>query len=875
MGIKNLTPAMRQYCDIKEQYPDCILFFRMGDFYEMFFEDARKASRILDIALTSRNKNKDDAIPLCGVPYHAATSYIARLIEEGLKVAICEQVEDPKEAKGIVKRDVVRVVTPGLNADADMLVPKENNYFAAVSHRDGVFGLAVVDISTGEFMVTEMRDREAFMGELAGFLVKEVVVPGDSDDAFLRDLAMRTEGCLITERPSDYFDYDAAATVVADVFPRCSLESFSAADHPVMTGAAGAALLYIEETQKSQLAHLTDIRFYSAATYLSLDETAKRNLELFETIQGGRTEGSLFHVLDATVTGMGGRRLRSWLAFPLVDCEAIARRLAAVSELTSGYAVKEKLRSRLAGVYDLERLGGRITMGTANGRDLVHLKQSLEAVPDIVDALEGVFAPLLADIRDRIDDMADIAALIEKAIQDDPPLTVREGHLIKSGYDDRLDEIVSISTNGKRWIAALEAKERTRTGISTLKVGFNNVFGYYIEISKANAHRIPDGYVRKQTLVNGERYINEELKEYESTVLNAEEERRRREYELFAGVRDRVAGEIRRIQKTASRIADLDAIVSLADVAERNNYVCPRIAEDDRIEIIEGRHPVVERMQQSGVFVPNDLSMDCDENRFLIITGPNMAGKSTYIRQTALIVIMAQMGSFVPAQSATVGLVDKIFTRVGAADNLARGQSTFMVEMTEVAALLQKATRQSLVLLDEVGRGTSTFDGLSIAWAVAEYIHDRERLGARTLFATHYHELTDMARTGDGVKNYSIAVKEWGDDVIFLRKIVPGGATRSYGIQVARLAGVPDAVIDRAREILDNLEKGELDDVGMPTLARGGTDDKGERQERLPLFIDDGETILREISSTDVARMTPLDALKKIDEWKKKLTSTE
>jgi len=875
VGIKNLTPAMRQYCGIKEQYPDCILFFRMGDFYEMFFDDAEKASRILDIALTSRNKNKDDAIPLCGVPYHAAASYIARLIEEGLKVAICEQVEDPKEAKGIVKRDVVRVVTPGLNADADMLVPKENNYFAAVSYRDGVFGLAVVDISTGEFLVTDMTDREAFIGELVGFEVKEIVVPDDGDDAFLRDLTSRMDGCLITKRPPDYFDCAAAVAAMTEVFSECCIESLSAAAHPVMTGTAGAALRYIEETQKSQLAHLRDIRFYTAATYLILDETAKRNLELFETIQGGRTEGSLFHVLDATVTGMGGRRLRSWLAFPRVDKEGITRRLAAVSELVTDYAVKEKLRLLLHGVYDLERLGGRITMGTANGRDLIQLKQSLQSVPDIVDALGGAIAPFLVDIRDRIDDMADIAALVERAIQDEPPMTVREGHLIKPGYNDGLDEIVSVSTDGKKWIAALEKKERSRTGIATLKVGFNNVFGYYIEVSKANTHLIPDGYVRKQTLVNGERYINEELKEYESTVLNAEEERKRREYELFAGVRDRVAGEIRRIQHTASLIADLDAIASLADVAERNNYVCPHIAEDDRIEIIEGRHPVVERIRQSGGFVPNDLSMDCDGNRFLIITGPNMAGKSTYIRQTALIVIMAQMGSFVPARSATVGIVDKIFTRVGAADNLARGQSTFMVEMTEVAALLQKATRKSLILLDEVGRGTSTFDGLSIAWAVAEYIHDRERLGARTLFATHYHELTDMARTGDGIRNYSIAVKEWGDDVIFLRKIVPGGATRSYGIQVARLAGVPGAVIDRAREILENLEKGELDDVGMPTLARGGMDDKGERQERLPLFVDDEETILREISSTDVARMTPLEALKKIDEWQKKLTSTE
>jgi DNA mismatch repair protein MutS len=637
-----------------------------------------------------------------------------------------------------------------------------------------------------------------------------------------------------------------------------------------MVAAAGAVLRYAEETQKDHIGHIRDIEWYKTDGFLALDDVAKRNLELFYTIADGRKEGSLFHVLDETMTSMGGRRLKWWLNYPLVIPEKIRERLAAVSQIKEHHLAREALRKALAGVHDLERLGGRIALGVANARDLIALKTSIKILPSIRSLIEEIEAPFVASLYAGIDEMGDIADIIERAIADDPPMTIREGGIIKEGYDEELDKLISVTTDGKRWIAQLEQKERIKTGINSLKVGFNSVFGYYLEVSKSNVHLVPDEYIRKQTLVNAERYINEELKKYEHTVLHAEELRREREYEIFISIRSRVAKEIRRIQNTASHLADLDAIASLAEIAEKYNYCCPAISDDYTIAIKDGRHPVVERMPLPGGFVPNDVLIDVEKNRFLIITGPNMAGKSTFIRQIALIVVLAQMGSFVPASEAHIGVVDRIFTRIGAADSLARGQSTFMVEMNEVASILKNGTRRSLIILDEVGRGTSTFDGLSIAWAVAEYIHDAPQLGGRTLFATHYHQLTDLVTTKEGVKNYNIAVKEWGDRIIFLRKIVEGGTNRSYGIQVAKIAGVPEEVIIRAKEILANLEKGELDAIGIPRIAYSKKKEE-KKKVQLSLFMDGEDLIVHELKNIDVMKMTPMDAINMISEWKRRL----
>lgn len=869
MGITTLTPAMRQFLEIKEQHKDCILFFRMGDFYEMFFEDAVTASRVLEITLTSRNKGKEDSIPLCGIPYHAASSYIAKLIEQGFKVAICEQVEDPKLAKGIVKREVVRIITPGLFVDAENLKAKENNFLAAVSSVDRTLGLAFLDISTGEFRVTESEDREFFLAELSSLDFREVLLEDDKGINFIKACFQDTAGFRVNYFSADYFDYEAAVSRLREYFSEDCLNQIHIEGHPAAAAAAGAVLRYVSETQKDHLNHINDIKWYEMDSYLVLDDIAKRNLELFATITDHKKEGSLFYMIDETVTPMGGRKLRWWLNYPLVNPGLIRERLAAVYEIKEHHLLRGNTRKALARIYDLERLASRVSMGVANGRDLIALKNSLKVLPEIRLLLDGREARLLSSVYAGIDEMPDILSLIEGSIAEDAPLTIREGGIIKEGYDPKLDELIAISRDGKKWIAALEQKERKKTGINSLKVGFNSVFGYYIEVTKLNTDLVPDDYIRKQTLVNAERYINQELKEYEYTVLNAEDRRKEREYELFIDIRAKIAKDIKRIQKTASLIADLDAVVSLSEVAERYNYCCPSVDDEDRIEIKDGRHPVVERMPLPDGFVPNDVRLDLDKNRFLVITGPNMAGKSTYIRQIALIAILAQMGSFVPAAKARIGIADRIFTRIGAADSLTRGQSTFMVEMTEVASILKNATPRSLVILDEVGRGTSTFDGLSIAWAVAEYIHDAGNIGARTLFATHYHELTDLAVTKEGVKNFHIAVKEWGDRIIFLRKITEGGTNRSYGIQVAGIAGVPEEVIIRAREVLKNLEKGELDEVGMPKIARGRKSSLKNRAQ-LSLFVDDEDMIVSELKELNVLNMTPLEALQKINSWKDK-----
>jgi DNA mismatch repair protein MutS len=867
----NLTPAMKQYVDIKEKYPDCILLYRMGDFYEMFFDDATLVAPILEITLTSRNKGKEDSVPLCGFPYHAVSSYITKLIEHGFKVAICEQVEDPKKAKGIVKREVIRVITPGLLLDAENLSAGENNFLAGISVHKDLLGLAFLDISTGEFQIGEFPDDDSLLTALAGLDCKELILAKTfPDKALLKRIELQWPAGRINFLEDDYFQYAQAPALLENIFTKEVLDRAKIAGRQAAISAAGAVLRYVTETQKIQPQHINDIKWYSKEDYLLIDDTARRNLELFATIHDNSKAGSLFSLINETLTPMGTRRLRWWLNYPLVDVNKIQTRLSAVAEIKDSHIVRSSLRKILSRIYDLERLAGRVALRVANPRDLVALKVSLLAIPELKSMLLDFTAPALTAIRGTLSEIPTVVDLIAGAIADDPPQSIQEGGFIRAGYDEELDKLKSISRDAKKWIAALELQERQKTGINSLKVGFNNVFGYYIEVTKANVALVPDSYVRKQTLVNAERYINQELKEFEQTVLNAEEKIREREYELYLALRDDVARYINEIQRNSSEVAELDAFVALAEVAEKYLYVCPEINDEDAIIITEGRHPVVEAALMKEGFVPNDSLLDLNSNKLLIITGPNMAGKSTYIRQVALIVLLAQIGSFVPAAKARIGVVDKIFTRIGASDNLARGQSTFMIEMTEMAEILKNASHRSLVILDEVGRGTSTFDGLSIAWAVAEYVHDFNGRGIRTLFATHYHQLTDLVATKEGAKNYNIAVKEWGEKIIFLRKIVEGGASRSYGIEVARIAGVPQEVITRAKEILHNLEKGEFDEIGMPRIARGLNAAK-HISPQLNLFMEKEDEIISELKSMNISSMTPLEALNKLSELKNKL----
>lgn len=865
-----LTPAMKQYLDIKTQHQDAILLFRMGDFYEMFFEDARTASQELELTLTSRKKGKEDSVPLCGFPYHAASTYITKLIDKGYKVAVCEQMEDPKLAKGVVKRDVVRIVTPGLVVDDDNLTPKENNFLAAVCCVEKHYGIAFVDLSTGEFRINASLDWDTFLSVLTTFQFRELILPENMPEKKrLKARIGEQMSCRIDEFPATYFDVKEAITLLREQFDTTLLQQLDIFDKPGVLGAAGSVIRYIRETQRGEIGHLNKIDWYASDATLLIDEAARRNLEIFSTITENRAKGSLFHVIDETMTSMGGRKLRWWLNYPLIQPDRIKERLLAVYHLKEEHLLRQNLRKALSRMYDLERLGSRIAMSMANARDLIALKYSLEVIPEIKALIGGIDAQLMRSIYQGMDEMTDIYDLVNRSIHDDPPLTIREGGIIKKGYDAELDRYLSLSQNAKQWIAALEEKEKKRTGINSLKVGFNSVFGYYIEVTRTNSALVPDDYIRKQTLVNAERYINEELKKYEYEVLNAEDSRRDREYDLFIQVRKTISAEIRRLQQTAGKIAELDALTSLAEVAERYNYCCPVIDEDDQIRIKDSRHPVIERMSLPEGFVSNDLLLDLAHNRLLIITGPNMAGKSTYIRQIALIVLLAQMGSFVPAAEAHIGVVDKIFARIGAADNLSRGQSTFMVEMTEMSNILKNMTSRSLVILDEVGRGTSTFDGLSIAWAVAEHLHDFKGVGVRTLFATHYHQLTELSTTRKGVRNYNIAVKEWGNRIIFLRKIVEGGTNRSYGIQVARIAGIHDEVIDRAGEILTNLETAELDVTGKPRFAKEKAG--GARVGQLSLFADERELLIQELKAMDIVNLTPLEALVWLGTWKEKL----
>jgi DNA mismatch repair protein MutS len=870
--MSELTPMMRQYLEIKADYPDTILFFRMGDFYEMFLDDAVKASRILDIALTSRNKGADGAdVPLCGVPYHSVNPYIARMIEAGEKVAICEQVEDPKTAKGIVKRQVVKVVTPGLVVDNESLTPKENNYLLALFAGSGNnWGIAYLDLSTGEFRVTELETADAASAELACVNPREIVLPASFRDSDrMKELARALGERIITFLDDWVFDTDYAHRLFADHFGAMSPDQLGCAELRDGVLAAGAVLHYLRETQMGKAGHVRNITPYKTREYLVLDDATRRNLELTATLADGKRKGSLLGLMDRTATAMGGRKLRQWINYPLVGVDQIMERQDAVDELLGDPGRRGEIACLLGGVYDLERLNGRISLASASAKDLVALRESLLKVPAIKERLAQAWSPLLRKLDEEIDPLEEIDRLIGSGIVENPPFVMRDGGIIADGYNAELDGLRRLSREGKGFIARLEAKEKGRTGIGSLKVRYNKVFGYYIEVTKTNLANVPEDYIRRQTLANAERYVTPELKEYEEKVLGAEERIAELEYALFQELRELVAAQGERIARTADRLAVIDVLTALAELAHERSYCRPRVDDGDEIIITEGRHPVIEAMNLGERFVPNDVALDSGENQILIITGPNMAGKSTFMRQVALITLMAQIGSFVPAAEARIGVADRIFTRVGATDNLARGQSTFMVEMTEAAHILANATPRSLVILDEIGRGTSTFDGVSIAWAVAEFLHDSPAHAAKTLFATHYHELTELAVTRNRIRNYNIAVKEWNDRIIFLRKIVPGGASHSYGIQVARLAGIPLAVIDRAREILHNLENGEYVEGGAPRIARGKKEKMRTDTPQLSLF-ETGEDLLRSrLKGIQVATLTPLEALNILDELKR------
>ncbi|MBW1679958.1 MAG: DNA mismatch repair protein MutS [Deltaproteobacteria bacterium] len=862
--MSGATPMFRQYLSVKEAYPDAIVFFRMGDFYEMFFEDAEKASRILGITLTARGTLNGKKVPMCGVPHHSSKTYVARLVEQGLKVAICEQVEDPKQARGIVKREVIRVVTPGSVVDEGEVDGGRNIYMAALARTDGKVGLAHVDLSTGEFSVTQMESLQEAREELGRIDPAEVLVP-EGDESLAGGFF---GGFRIEPLNRAAFEPRRAAELLMEQLGVKSLAGFGCETLPAAVAAAGALVEYVKETQKGNPDHIKDLRTYRLGDYMYLDEATRSNLELLKTMRRQAVKGSLAQVLDRTVTAMGSRLLKKWIAYPLVEISEINRRLAAVDFLKEAPGPREDLREALKEVYDLERLNGKIALGRANPRDLVALKNSIRKLPSILENLSDSPSILLSDLSSGLDTLQDVARIIEDAIREDPPLSLREGGFVKEGHDEELDRLISLSRDGKSWIKAFAAKEQERTGIAGLKVGFNRVYGYYIEVSKSNLGLVPQDYIRKQTLVNGERYITEPLKRMEEQVLGAEERRLEKELEIFEGVRRQVAGQNARIRDTAERVAAIDVLCSLAEVAERNLYTHPEITRERIIHIEDGRHPVIEQMVRDEDFVPNDIHLDDVSQQVLIITGPNMAGKSTILRQTALTVLMAQIGSFVPAEKAVIGIVDRIFTRVGASDDLARGRSTFMVEMNETADILRHATPASLVILDEIGRGTSTYDGLSIAWAVAEALHDRDGKGVRTLFATHYHELTELVSTKSRVKNFNVAVKEWEDRIIFLRKMVAGGTSRSYGIQVARIAGVPEHVLRRATEILESLET-QGPPGGVRLSSSTGAPAQGHGQAQLSLFSAPDDELRERIRNLDIDRMTPLDALVELGRLRK------
>lgn len=865
-----LSPMMQKYMETKEEYKDCILFYRLGDFYEMFFEDATTASRELEITLTGKYCGLEERAPMCGVPYHAVDMYLNKLVSKGYKVAICEQVEDPKQAKGLVKREVTRIVTPGTNLNVAAMDDSKNNYLMCIAHFTNMIGISIADVTTGDYYLTEVEDLKKLQDEINKYHPSEIIC----NDAFMvsgydvDDLRTRLN-ISISALDAHLFDEDTCRRVLLRHFHVNSLIGMGIEDFATGLIAAGALLQYLYETQKISLDHFTHLYPYLTSKYMLLDSSTRRNLELTETLREKQKKGSLLGVLDKTKTAMGGRMLRSFLEQPLIDTDTITERLDAVDELCSNSLLRDEIREYLNPVYDLERLMGKISYKTANPRELLAFATSLRMLPGIKDVLRNLSSKLLMDVQEELDPLMDLYDLIDRSIMEEPPITIREGNMIKTGFSEEIDMLRGAKTEGKTWLAALEEEDRERTGIKNLRIKYNKVFGYYFEVTNSYKDLVPEDYIRKQTLTGAERYTTPRLKELEDMILNAEDKLFTLEYDAFCEIRDTINREIERIQRTAKAIARLDVFASLSLVAERNHYVRPTLNEKGLIQIKDGRHPVVEQMIPNDMFIANDTYLDNNKHCISIITGPNMAGKSTYMRQSALIVLLAQIGSFVPAREANIGVVDRIFTRVGASDDLASGQSTFMVEMNEVANILRNATSKSLLILDEIGRGTSTFDGLSIAWSVIEHISNKKILGAKTLFATHYHELTELEGKIDNVNNYCIAVKEKGDDIVFLRKIVKGGADRSYGIQVAKLAGVPDMVIDRAKEILNQLIDNDIIETvqNIEVKANGNEKKKSVKYDEVDMeqisfmaTVKD-EDIIKELREVDISVITPLDAM--------------
>ena len=879
--MAGLSPMMTQYVETKKQYPDCILFYRLGDFYEMFFEDALTASKELEITLTGKECGLEERAPMCGVPYHAVDSYLYKLVQKGYKVAIAEQMEDPKLAKGLVKREVIRVVTPGTITSSQALDETKNNYLMGIVYIGDTYGISTCDMTTGDYLVTEVEGERNLLDEIHKFAPSEIIC----NEAFymssidLDDLKNRYH-VAVSSLDSHYFSDDSCRKVLKEHFHVSTLDGLGLADYDAGVIAAGAVMEYLYETQKNSLAHIVTITPYTTGQFMIIDTSTRRNLELVETLREKQRRGSLLWVLDKTKTAMGARLMRTMIEQPLIRKEQIIERQNAIEELNMSYISREEIREYLGPVYDLERLIGRITYKSANPRDLIAFRNSLKMLPFIRDILKEFHSAVLKEIHEDMDPLQDLYDLIERAIVEEPPIVTREGGMIKEGYNEEADKLRHAKTEGKTWLAELEARERDKTGIKNLKIKYNKVFGYYFEVTNSFKDLVPDYFIRKQTLANAERYTTDELKNLEDIILGAEDKLFSLEYDLFCDVRDQIAGEVNRIQTTAKAIAGLDVFSSLSLVATRNNYVKPKINEKGTIHIKNGRHPVVELMLKDDLFVANDTVLDNNKNRISIITGPNMAGKSPYMRQTALIVLMAQIGSFVPADEADIGVCDRIFTRVGASDDLASGQSTFMVEMTEVANILRNATRNSLVILDEIGRGTSTFDGLSIAWAVVEYISNTRVLGAKTLFATHYHELTELEDTMSGVTNYCIAVKEQGDDIVFLRKIIKGGADKSYGIQVAKLAGVPDQVITRAKELVEELSSADIT-MKAREIAEASANVSQHKTVTRPDEVDlnqmtlfdtvKNDDIIHELEEISINEITPMEALNILSRLQSKL----
>ena len=870
--MAEFSPMMQRYLETKEQYKDCILFYRLGDFYEMFFDDAIIAARELEITLTGKDCGQEERAPMAGVPHHAAEMYISRLIAKGYKVAICEQLEDPKTAKGIVKRGVIKVVTPGTIIDSNMLEERKNNYIMSIYKTGIYFGISICDISTGEFYSAEIKDQQNFpllLDELARYNPSELVINSMMAECQEEMSKIRERfDCYITRFQDKFFDNKIdTLNLRFNIVDTSNKKIENLKEKTLSIPPINALLAYIEQTQMTTLDHLNKITIYQISKYMSLDINARRNLEITEKMRDKSKKGTLLWVLDKTSTSMGGRMLRRWLNDPLIDTLEINNRLNAVKTLKDDMILRGDITESLKKVYDIERLAGKMAYGNANARDMITLKNSLEKLPKLKQTLANIKESImLEEIYQNIDELKDIHDLIEKAIVDDPPMTIKDGGIIKIGYNEEIDKLKTATTEGKNWIVNLEAEEREKTGIKNLKVGFNKVFGYFIEVTKSYLSQVPERYVRKQTLTNAERYITEDLKNLENQILGAEEKVVNLEYNAFIEIREQIAKNIKRLQTTAMAVSELDVLTSFAQIAEDLNYCMPQVDNSGIIDIKSGRHPVIEKMLGAGAFIDNDTYLDKEENRLSIITGPNMAGKSTYMRQVALITLMAQVGSFVPAAEAHIGVVDKIFTRVGASDDLSMGQSTFMVEMMEVATILKEATSNSLVILDEIGRGTSTYDGLSIAWAVAEYIADKEKCGAKTLFATHYHELTELENQSEGIKNYSIAVKEKGEDIIFLRKIVRGGTDESYGIHVARLAGVPKAVTQKANEFLRNIEK-----KNILTGKKAEKQDKKKVEGQFDMYNYKLAEIAHELDKVNLNELTPIDALNTLVKIKEKM----